>query len=166
MGINKWKVQQRSRKYYRQLQWKSCLNLYQLWQTDRHHPEPGNLGFYYFAVPKSVKDHLQGRRRYHCGQLRHHFVFGRQREIHPERNLGAAGQGDHRQLQSIREPGIAIFYNIFLDFGRASALINHIGSRIFQNIKFTPQWSINSATAFFCSSVVTFVYWGSIRSHL
>ena len=77
----------------------------QLRQADRHHPEPGNLGFYYFAVPKSVKDHLQGRRRHHCGQLRHHLVFGRQGEIHPERNLGAAGQGDHRQLQSIREPG-------------------------------------------------------------
>ena len=28
------------------------------------------------AVPKSVKDHLQGRRRYHCGKLRHHLVFG------------------------------------------------------------------------------------------
>ena len=77
----------------------------QLRQAGRHHPEPGNLGFYYFAVPKSVKDHLQGRRRHHCGQLRHHLVFGRQGEIHPERNLGAAGQGDHRQLQSIREPG-------------------------------------------------------------
>ena len=43
--------------------------------------------------------------KYNCGQLRHHLVFGRQGEIHPERNLGAAGQGDHRQFQSIRESG-------------------------------------------------------------
>ena len=77
----------------------------ELRQADCHHPKPGNIGFYYFAVPKPVKDHLQGRGGYHRGQLRQHLVFGRQGEIHPERNLGAAGQGDHRQLQSIGEPG-------------------------------------------------------------
>ena len=38
--------------------------------------EPGNLGFYYFAVAKSVKDHLQGRGGYHLGQLRQHLVLG------------------------------------------------------------------------------------------
>ena len=28
-----------------------------------------DIGFYYFAVAKPVKDHLQGRGRYHCRQL-------------------------------------------------------------------------------------------------
>ena len=77
----------------------------QLRQVDRHHPEPGNIGFYYFALPKPVKDHLQGRHIYYCGQLRHHLVSGRQGEIYPKRNLGVAGQGAHREFQSIREPG-------------------------------------------------------------
>ena len=52
-----------------------------------------------------INEDLQGCRGYHCGQLRHHLVFGRQGEIHPERNLRAVGQRDHRQFQSIREPG-------------------------------------------------------------
>ncbi len=42
-----------------------------------------DIGFYYFTVTKSVEDHLQGRRRHHCGQLRQHLVFWEARRNPP-----------------------------------------------------------------------------------
>ena len=39
-----------------------------------------------FTVTVTAKDHLQGRRRYHCRQLRHYLVFGRQGEIHAQKS--------------------------------------------------------------------------------
>ena len=41
------------------------------------------------------------------GNCDSHLVFGRQGEVNAERDLGAAGQGDHRQPEPVRKPGRA-----------------------------------------------------------
>lgn len=66
----------------------------QLRQVDRHHPEPGNLGFYYFAEPVAVKGHLQGRCRNHIGQLRF-CAFPEWARQKCQGNLRRAGERNH-----------------------------------------------------------------------
>ena len=43
-----------------------------------NHTEPGNLRVNHLAEPVTAKGNLQGQRRYHSRQLRHHAFLGRQ----------------------------------------------------------------------------------------
>ena len=55
------------------------------------------------------QSHLQGQRRYHSRQLRHHAFLGRQGENHPQRNIGDFRQGNDRQLQHFRNQRAGAF---------------------------------------------------------
>ena len=57
--------------------------------------KPGNLCFNHSAKPVAAKGNIQGQRRYHSRQLRHHPVLGRQGENHPQRNVGNLGERNH-----------------------------------------------------------------------
>ena len=59
-----------------------------------YHPKPGNLGFYHFAEPVTVKGHLQGCSGNHFRQLRL-YAFPEWKRQERQGNRGCAGQGNH-----------------------------------------------------------------------
>ena len=71
--------------------------------------EPGNLRVNHLAEPVTAKGNLQGQRRYHSRQLRHHAFLGRQGENDPQRNIGDFRQGNDRQLQHFRNQRAGAF---------------------------------------------------------
>ena len=81
----------------------------QIREANRNHTEPGNLRVNHLAKPVTAKGNLQGQRRYHSRQLRHHAFLGRQGKNDAQRNIGDFRQGNDRQLQHFRNKGAGAF---------------------------------------------------------
>ena len=77
----------------------------QIREAHRNHTEPGNLRVNHLAEPVTAKGNLQGQRRYHSRQLRHHAFLGRQGKTTLKEISEILGKGNDRQLQHFRNKG-------------------------------------------------------------
>ena len=77
----------------------------QIREANRNHTEPGNLRVNHLAKPVTAKSNLQGQRRYHSRQLRHHPFLGRQGKNDAQRNIGDFRQGNDSAASTLPKQG-------------------------------------------------------------